>query len=95
MRNLLFVTAVSVMISPIAATPAFAGDTVSMPQQTARNTLDPNEVVCEKQEDTGSRLSSSKICMTRSQWAEQRRLNRQDIEKMQTQRPCAGEGGSC
>ena len=52
-----------------------------------RNKVDPNEVVCEKQQDIGSRLVSHKVCMTRSQWMEQRRLNRQDLNKAQTQRP--------
>ena len=49
--------------------------------------VDPNQVVCEKQQDIGSRLVSHRVCMTRSQWMEQRRLNRQDLDKAQTQRP--------
>jgi invasion protein IalB len=57
-------------------------------QQSAKPVKDPNEVVCERQEETGSRLASHQVCMTRAQWAEQRRLNRQDIEKIQVQRPC-------
>jgi hypothetical protein len=48
---------------------------------------DPNELVCEKQHDTGSRLITHKVCMTRFQWSEQRRLDRQDIEKVQVLRP--------
>ena len=48
---------------------------------------DMNEVVCEKEQDTGSRLMSHKVCMTRSQWAEQRRLERMDIDKAQVDRP--------
>lgn len=55
--------------------------------QPAKKTPDPNEVVCEKQRDTSSRLVMHKVCMTRSQWAEQRRLDRQEIEKAQIQRP--------
>jgi invasion protein IalB len=86
MRQLLFVTAAALLISPVASAPAFSQSTTpSAPQAKAS---DPNEVVCEKQEETGSRLVSKRVCMTRAQWAEQRRLNRQDIEKMQTQRPC-------
>ena len=57
-------------------------------QPGAVKTPDQNEVVCEKVEVLGSRLSSARTCMTRAQWAEQKRLNRQDIEKVQTQRPC-------
>ena len=55
-------------------------------QQT--NKKDPNEVVCERQEETGSRLSSVRVCKTRAQWAEDRRLTRQEIEQVQTQRGC-------
>lgn len=93
MRQLVFASAAALMISTIASAPAFAQ--AAQPAQQAKPGFDPNEVVCQKEEDTGSRLSSHKVCMTRSQWAEQRRLDRQEIDKIQTQRPCAGEGGSC
>jgi invasion protein IalB len=49
----------------------------------ARN---PNEVVCEKQEVTGSRLGHRKVCMTRSQWEDARRQDRSVVEKVQTER---------
>jgi hypothetical protein len=87
MRRLEFVTAVSLLISPVAATPAFAQVVPVAPQ--SKNAHDPNEVVCEKEEETGSRLSSHRVCKTRAEWAEERRLNRADIEKIQTQRPCS------
>lgn len=48
---------------------------------------DPNEVVCEKERDSSSRLISNEVCMTRSQWAEQRRLTRMEIDKAQIDRP--------
>lgn len=46
------------------------------------------EVVCEKVAQIGTRLVSNRVCMTRAQWAEQKRLMREEIEKVQTQRPC-------
>jgi hypothetical protein len=52
-----------------------------------KKTRDPNEVICEKQQEIGSRLASKRVCMTRSQWQEQRRLDRQDLDKAQMQRP--------
>ena len=55
--------------------------------QPEKKAPDPNEVVCEKQQDTSSRLIVHKVCMTRSQWSEQRRLDRQEIDKAQTLRP--------
>jgi hypothetical protein len=48
---------------------------------------DPGEIICQKQEVLGSRLATRKVCMTRSQWAESKRLDRQDTEKAQAN-PC-------
>jgi invasion protein IalB len=70
-----------------SAAPAVAQQPAQPASQAPKKTPDPNEIVCEKQHDTGSRLTMHKVCMTRSEWAEQRRLNRQDIEKIQVQRP--------
>ncbi|MEW6597498.1 MAG: hypothetical protein AB1429_08380 [Pseudomonadota bacterium] len=33
---------------------------------------DPNEVICERQDDTGSRVSAHKVCKTRAEWEAQR-----------------------
>lgn len=52
----------------------------------AKNSVDPTEVVCEKVEQIGTRLVSNRVCMTRAQWAEQKRLNREEINRVQTQR---------
>jgi len=56
--------------------------------------LDPNEVVCEKSEVIGTRLSNSRTCMSRAQWAEQRRLSRQVVEQAQRTR-CQEQDNSC
>lgn len=87
MRQLLLVSAVALAISPVASAPLFAEATQQAAPQ-AKNTPDPNEVVCEKEEETGSRLSAHRVCKTRAEWAEERRLNRMEIDKVQTQRPC-------
>jgi invasion protein IalB len=84
MRALVFASTAALILAPLAAAPAFAQD---QQQQQARKTANPDEVVCEKQQETGSRLSSQRVCMTRSQWAEQRRVDRQEIDKAQIQRP--------
>lgn len=47
---------------------------------------DPNEIVCRSVADTGSRLRTQRTCATRAQWAEHLRLDRQAIERIQTQR---------
>jgi invasion protein IalB len=84
MRKLFMTTATALLIG---SAPAFAQGAQSAEQQPAAKSVpDPNQVVCEKQEETGSRLAARRVCKTRAEWAEERRLNRQDIEKMQTQR---------
>ncbi len=50
-----------------------------------------SEVVCERQEITGSRLGTRRICLTRAQWAERRLQDRQEVEKVQTSRGMKGE----
>jgi hypothetical protein len=56
--------------------------------QIAQNGVDSTEVVCEKVEQIGTRLVADRVCMTRSQWAEQKRQNRDLIEGIQRQRGC-------
>jgi hypothetical protein len=57
---------------------------------------DPSEIVCQKIEMIGSRLSVKKVCMTRSQWADSRRQDREAVERAQAS-PCVlthnGGGG--
>lgn len=62
-------------------------------QKIAATTPDPNEIVCEKVEEIGTRISNIRTCMTRAQWAEEKRLTRQEIEQIQTERPCKGTSG--
>jgi invasion protein IalB len=85
MRPLLFASAAALVLAPLASAPAFAQD--QQQEQHAKKAANPDEVVCEKQQEIGSRIASDRVCMTRSQWAEQRRLSRQEVDKAQTQRP--------
>jgi predicted secreted protein len=83
MRKVLITTAAALLIGSGAA---YAQNTQPAQQQTAKPAKDPNEVVCEKQEVLGSRLNFEKVCKTRADWAEERRQNRMDVDKTQTQR---------
>jgi hypothetical protein len=83
MRKFLITTAASLLVG---AGPAFAQSTQPAQQQSAKPAKDPNEVICEKQEVIGTRLSSQRICKTRAEWAEERRVSRMDVEKTQVQR---------
>jgi len=44
---------------------------------------DPNQVICEKQAEIGSRLSSRRVCRTRREWEEYRLESRKTTEKVQ------------
>ena len=54
--------------------------------QTTENGPDPNQMVCRTVEDTGSRLGRSRVCMTRQQWVDSRRLTRENTERTQNNR---------
>jgi hypothetical protein len=44
---------------------------------------DPNEVVCEKIEVIGTRLGAKRVCGTRAEWAEKRKLDREAVDQAQ------------
>jgi hypothetical protein len=50
-----------------------------------------NQMVCEKQEVVGSRLAVKKVCKTRQEWADLKMQDRQEIERVQTQRGMLGQ----
>lgn len=60
-------------------------------QAASGNAHDPNETICRTITNTGSRLSRSRICMTRAQWEDYRRTTRQALEQSQTNRRPAGD----
>lgn len=55
-------------------------------QPASDKAADQNQIVCEKQTVVGSRLAVKRICKTRAQWAEDRMRDKQEIERVQTQR---------
>ena len=80
MRTLLIMSAAALFAT--SGAPAIA----QSQQQGAKPARDPNEIVCERQEEIGSRLGGQRVCKTRSQWAEERRAVRDDVDKAQMQR---------
>lgn len=57
--------------------PLIAGDAKSKPVK------DPNEKVCENQSIVGSRLATRRVCATRAEWQEKRRLDKDAIDQGQ------------
>jgi hypothetical protein len=63
------------------------GPAVADNANTAGQNADSGEdrMICKRIGETGSRLRSSRVCMTKAQWDEKRRADRQEIEKGQMQ----------
>lgn len=64
----------------IVATPVLA-------EQGKEPVPDPNEKVCQTESVVGSRLATRRVCATRAEWAERRRLDREAIDQGQRS-PC-------
>jgi len=75
------------------ASPAFAGDPAPAQAPATPTAAAPNanEIICEKQQSTGSRLVTKKVCMTRAEWADKRLQDRQEVERVQISRGAKGE----
>lgn len=74
----------AVPLGPVAAQTAQPSETAQ--SQNAKPARDPNEMVCEKQNDPGSRLVAAKVCHTRAEWADLRSQDRQELDRVQTRR---------
>lgn len=86
--GLFAIAAVSIVASPaFAQTPAPASAPSADQTKKAK---DPNEIICEKQRDPGSRLVSAKVCHTRAEWADLRHQDRQMVDEAQTRRGMPG-----
>lgn len=68
--------------APAADTPAAADIVVDGEKE------DPqaDKVICKTERTVGSRLNTTKRCLTRRQWEAERAANRQDIERVQSAR---------
>jgi hypothetical protein len=65
----------------MAALVIVAGPALAQSKSDAKK--DPNRKICDKFEETGSRLGGTRVCMTAQQWDEQRRTQRADVERAQ------------
>lgn len=74
----------------VAATPVSA-QTPSSSSPAEGSATSPNDMICRTQGETGSRLQRSRVCRTRAQWDEQRRDNRQALERTQNTRTTSGQ----
>jgi hypothetical protein len=61
---------------------AFTSTAQAAPAPSAKKG-DPNEVVCERIGTIGTRLRIRKVCATRAEWDEKRRLDRDAVDQAQ------------
>ena len=67
--------------------PAYAGNSSDTPApQTKVEDEGQNTIVCRRFEAIGTRLSSKKVCRTKGEWDAEAAVNRQNLERGQTQR---------
>jgi len=77
--------AVTMLVSLPAAAQSTQTSPAAQPDQ-AKKAKDPNEMVCEREQELGSRLAATKICHTRAEWADLRHQDRQMLDQAQTLR---------
>jgi len=70
--------------------PAFAQVTSINSSMPPGKGQDPNKIVCEVEETTGTRLGARKICKTVLEWQQMRREQRETVEKFQQQATSTG-----
>jgi hypothetical protein len=58
------------------------------------STAELDKVTCRRIEQTGSRLGSKKVCMTKAQWQERTRNDQREVEALTKNVRCPN-GGSC
>ncbi|MEA1072650.1 hypothetical protein [Sphingomonas sp. LY160] len=74
--------AVTFVAAVAFAVPALA-QVSSIETSRPRVSKDPNEKICERITETGSRLASKRVCMTSAEWAAQKTDHRNDVERAQ------------
>lgn len=65
------------------AAPSFAQTMQSQPIQTDPKKSDVNKIVCQTEDQIGSRLAAKKVCLTVQQWKERAQANREETERVQ------------
>ena len=82
---------VSALLIAVVAVPV--GAQAPAPNQqapVASKAKDPNRVICEREDQLGSRLGGKKVCMTWQQWQEKRAEERNTLEDVQRKNTSVG-----
>jgi hypothetical protein len=79
-----------VLAAALTAIVAVAGGNALAQQDSNKvSNAKADRMICRNIREVGSRIASHRVCMTSTQWAEQRRQQRQDVERQQQIAPGA------
>ena len=67
----------------LGVAPAVAQTQASDQSAPGAKAKDPNRIICEKVQETGSRLNIRRVCMTAQQWEDQKRRDRENLQDAQ------------
>lgn len=82
----------AVLVSSVAAVAQTTEEAPDAPTTAkTRPNQDPDEVVCVRENQIGSRLNQRRVCRTRAEWAEHRSQYKQTIERAQNQTQTSGQ----
>lgn len=75
----------------LAAAPVAAQVTsIETANRASKGKGDPNRIVCEVEQDTGTRLDARKVCKTQLEWEQMRAEHRATLESVQRQATSTG-----
>ena len=74
----------SLLVVPaLLSVPALAQTSLVKPVDISTEMAELDRIVCERQEQIGTRLGGRKVCKTVREWQEQQRFHREDVERVQ------------
>ena len=75
------------MIFGLSALGLAAATAAAAPVASDKGGFQSTKLICRTVQEIGSRLNKARACHTRAEWAEQRRLTRETIQRIQDTRP--------
>ncbi len=73
-----------------ASVPALAQVTSIATNNPAPKSHDPNRIICDIEQTTGTRLGARKVCKTAAEWAQMKAEHREGLERFQRQGTSTG-----
>lgn len=75
----------------LSSTPVLAQvTTIETSNPASKGFGDPNRVICQTEQTTGTRLGARKVCKTRLEWEQMRAEHRDTLERVQRQGTSTG-----